>query len=166
MITSPEYSLTKIKKAIQFHKPDFVCYRNKEYFDKKEIIEFINFAKKYSKVIIHYTSLKDKELINLVDGIHYPSNFLKPIKDKINIASTHNLEEIKKAKNFDYITLSPLFDSKGRKGMGIKKFNSLAQHHPRVFALGGIISKKEIEEVNKTLAIGFASIRYFFQDIT
>ena len=142
-----------------------MCYRNKEYFNKKEVIEFIKFAKNYSKVFINLDSLKDKEIVNLVDGVHIPSSkldFIDNFKEKIIIASTHNLEEVKNAKKADYITFSPIFNSKGREGVGIDTLNKICSFHPKVIALGGIISNKEVEKIKTSNAIGFGSIRYFF----
>ncbi|NPA11841.1 MAG: thiamine phosphate synthase [Epsilonproteobacteria bacterium] len=166
MITSPNFSLSQTKEAIIKHSPDFVCWRNKERFDKEELKDFASFAKKYSKVLINFDDIKDDEIIELFDGIHFPSSKIdiSPKFDNIlKFASTHNIDEIYKAiKNkIDYITLSPLFYSKNRNGLGVEKFNKLCIH-PRTFALGGIVSEKEVNEVKKTKAIGFASIRYFY----
>ncbi|WP_457561212.1 thiamine phosphate synthase [Caminibacter sp.] len=164
-ITDPNFSISQTLKIIQTHKPDFVCYRNKEYFDENEIIEFANFAKKYSKIFINYDSLKNPDLIKLFVGIHLPSSKLDKIsefKNKIVIASTHSIDEIKSAKEADFITFSPVFNSKGRKGVGIEKLNEICKFHPKVIALGGIVSDKEVEEVKKSRAVGFASIRYFY----
>jgi thiamine-phosphate pyrophosphorylase len=167
-ITDPAYSIEKIFLAIKKHKPTFVCYRNKVYYDENEIINFVNFAKKYSKVFINLDSLKNNNLLELFDGVHIPSNKLDLIqnyKNKIIIASTHNFEEAKKAKMADYITFSPIFNSKNRMGLGIKILNEVTKIHPNVIALGGIISQKEIEFVKKSKAIGFGSIRYFLKEI-
>ena len=163
-ITDPSYPFEKILEAIKTHKPTFVCYRNKEYFDKNEIKEFVKFAKNYSKVFINLDSLKEKELLDLFDGIHIPSSKLNEIphyKNKITIASTHNIKEVKKAKDANFITFSPIFDSKNRKGLGVEVLNKIASLHPNVIALGGIISDKEVELIKKSKAIGFGSIRYF-----
>jgi thiamine-phosphate pyrophosphorylase len=165
MITDPEYSLTEIFDSIQKHKPDFVCYRNKKYYNEKEIAEFAEFAKKYSRILINYDSLKNEKLLTLFDGIHLPSSktaLIKNFTDKTIIVSTHTKDEIIKAKNADFITFSPIFDSKGRKGLGTEILNRVTQFHKNVIALGGIISEKEVEEIKKTKACGFASIRYFF----
>jgi thiamine-phosphate pyrophosphorylase len=167
-ITDPKYSLSQTFKAIEKFKPDFVCYRNKEYFDKDEIINFAKFAKKHSKVFINIDSLKDETLLKYFDGIHITSSKLDMIdkfKDKTIIASTHSEKEIQKAKKADFITFSPIFDSKGRKGLGIQRLNEICLLHPKVIALGGIIGKKEIEEVKKSKASGFASIRYFYENL-
>jgi len=61
----------------------------------------------------------------------------------------------------DYITFSPVFDSKGRSGVGIKKLNEICNIHPKVIALGGIISEREVKEIKNSKAVGFGSIRYF-----
>ena len=165
MITDPSYSLQQTFEAIKKHKPDFICYRNKEYFDEKEIKEFVNFAKKYSKLFINLDSLKKESLIELFDGVHIPSSRLDEIdkfKNKITIASTHNIKEVLKAKKADFITFSPVFNSKNRRGLGIETLNFICDLHPKVIALGGIIGDKEIEEIKRSKAVGFAAIRYFF----
>jgi len=164
MITDPKFSMDEIKKAIIKHKPDFVCYRNKIYYDEEEIIKFAEFAKKYSKIIINYDALKSKDLLKYFDGIHFPSTKLDKIKkfNTLTIASTHNISEVKKATLADFITFSPVFDSKGRKGVGIETLNKITKYHPNVLALGGIVSEKEVEMIKNSKAKGFASIRYFF----
>jgi thiamine-phosphate pyrophosphorylase len=163
-ITDPSYSLQEIFKAITTHKPTFVCYRNKEYFDENEIKEFAKFAKKHSKVFINLDSLKDEKLLDMFEGVHIPSSRLEEIpnyKNKIIIASTHNPLEVQKAKQADFITFSPIFKSKNRCGLGTDVLNHICNMHPRVIALGGIISDKEVEKIKKTKAAGFGSIRYF-----
>jgi len=85
----------------------------------------------------------------------------KIYQDKIFITSTHSIKEAKDSLISDYITFSPIFDSKGRNGVGIEKLNEICNIHPKVIALGGIISEKEVNEIKKSKAIGFGSIRYF-----
>jgi len=166
MITDPAFSLNKTFDAIKKHKPDIICYRNKQYFNKDEIIRFCSFTKNYSKILINYDTLKnDFELLKFFDGIHFPSSHIDKLhrfKNLITIVSTHTVDEVKKTKTADYITFSPIFKSKNRQGLGIEKLNEICKFHPNVIALGGIISKKEIEEIKKSKAVGFASIRYFF----
>ena len=86
----------------------------------------------------------------------------KKFKDKTLITSTHSFDEVKKALISDYITFSPIFNSKGRDGVGIEILNKVCEIHPQVIALGGIIGDKEVEEIKKSKAVGFGSIRYFF----
>jgi len=163
-ITDPSYSLEKIFQAIEKHRPTFVCYRNKKYYDENEIKEFAVFAKNYSKTFINLDSLKDKSLLDLFNGVHIPSSKLEEIsnfKNKITIASTHNPLEIQKAQKADYITFSPIFESKNRCGLGVEVLNQICSLHPKVIALGGIITQKEVEEIKKSKACGFGSIRYF-----
>ena len=166
-ITDPNYSLDLIKKAIFIHRPDFVCYRNKKYYSKEEIIAFAKFANRYSKTIIHIDSLKENSLLEFFDGIHFSSSKIDLIsryKNLTTIASTHTIQEVKKAKQADFITFSPIFKSKGREGLGTDVIEEVYKHHKKIIALGGIVSEKEVGEIEKTKAVGFASIRYFLHN--
>ena len=167
-ITDPVYSLDDIFEAIRKHKPDFVCYRNKKYFDKEEILKFLDFAKNYSKVFINYDVTKNKEILNQFDGIHFPTKCIKDLdnlreefKNHIFITSTHSIKEVKEAYISDYITFSPIFNSKGRKGLGVEILKEIP--HKNVIALGGIISDNEIKKLK--YCVGFGSIRYFFNNL-
>ena len=168
-ITDTSFPLFFTFESIKKHSPSFVCYRNKINPTKKEIINFSNFAKNYSKIFINFDSLIDKSLIKYFDGIHFPSKYIKNLNelkkefpDKIFITSTHSFDEIKKSQISDYITFSPIFNSKGRNGLGIEMLNKACEIHPNVIALGGIISDKEVEQIKKSKACGFGSIRYFY----
>jgi len=163
MITDPKYKFGEIIDAIKRHHPNFVCYRNKEYFDLDEIKEFVKEARNYS-ITIYNIHFEEKEAIDLFDGVHIPSSKLDKIEkyeDKIKIASTHSIKEALAAKKADYITFSPVFDTKNKKGVGIEKLNEICKIHPSVIALGGIKSQKEVEKIELSDAIGFAGIRYF-----
>ena len=168
-IADSSFPLSITFQAIHKHKPTFICYRNKTNPTKEEIIEFANFAKNHSKLFINYDSITDKTIIKYFDGIHFPSSYIKDLKnlktlfpDKIFITSTHFIEEVKNSLISDYITFSPIFDSKGRKGKGIDFLNKITDLHPNVIALGGIISDKEVKKIKNSKALGFASIRYFY----
>lgn len=87
----------------------------------------------------------------------------KEFKGKIFITSTHSFEEVKNSLISDYITFSPVFYSKNREGLGITTLNNACKLHPKIIALGGIVSKKEIEKIKQSKAVGFAGIRYFYQ---
>jgi len=88
----------------------------------------------------------------------------KEFENKIFITSTHNIEEVKNSTISDYITFSPIFESKNRKGLGVEILEEISKIHPNVIALGGIISYKEVEKI-KGKAKGFGSIRYFLHNL-
>jgi len=99
---------------------------------------------------------------------HLPSSKLSSIekfKNKIIIASTHNTEEVNKSQTADFITFSPIFESKNRPGLGIETLNKICDLHKNVIALGGIVTHKEVEKIKKSKASGFASIRYFLHNL-
>ena len=111
----------------------------------------------------------DKELIKYFDGIHFPSRYIhnlkelkKEFKNKIFITSTHSIEEVKNSIISDYITFSPIFESKNRKGLGVEILDEIYKIHQNIIALGGIISDREVEKIKTSKAVGFASIRYFY----
>lgn len=164
-ITDPKFSLNQIFQAIQKHRPDFVCYRNKDYFDEAEILKFLDFSKNYSRVFINFDVTRDGNILQKFDGIHFPSRYIpqleelkREFKNHIFITSTHSFEEAQKAQISDYITFSPIFNSKGREGLGVEVLEKVP--HKNVIALGGIISEKEVKELKN--CVGFGSIRYFF----
>ena len=119
-------------------------------------------------MFINYESLIDKNLLKYIDGIHFPSKYINNLAklktkfpNKIFITSTHSFDEVKNSLLSDYITFSPIFNSKGRNGLGIEILNKVCEIHPKVIALGGIISDKEVEKIQASKACGFGSIRYF-----
>jgi thiamine-phosphate pyrophosphorylase len=164
LITDPEFYpdfKLNLSTAIEKYKPDFICFRDKTSIKNAKISVEIARYYKIPIIINQYF-----ELLNLgFDGIHLTSNQLHLIdnfKNYLTFASTHSLDEVKKAKNSDFITFSPIFNSKGREGVGIEVLNKICNETPsKVFALGGIISNKEIKEIEYSKAYGFASIRYF-----
>jgi len=164
LITDPKYYLdfkTTLTNSIENYNPDYICFRDKNSTKNAKLA--IDIAKYYKIPIIINQYI---ELLNLgFDGIHFTSHQLHLIssyKECITFASTHTENEVNIAKNSDFITFSPIFNSKGRDGLGIKKLNGIVDiAKPKVFALGGIISNEEVNEVQKSKAIGFASIRYF-----
>ena len=164
LITDPFYYQnfkTTLENSIQKHTPDFICFRDKTSIKNAKLA--IEIAKYYKIPIIVNQYI---ELLKLgFDGIHLTSNQLHLIDnftEYITFVSTHNINEIKKSKNSDFITFSPIFDSKGRKGLGIKKLNEIVDiAQPKVFALGGIISNNEVNKIKQSKAVGFGSIRYF-----
>jgi len=164
IITDPNYYQnfkSTLTNSIEKHNPDFICFRDKTSTKNAKLA--IDIAKYYKIPIIVNQYI---ELLDLgFDGIHFTSNQLHLIdefKEYITFASTHNLDEVNMAKNSDFITFSPIFASKGRDGLGVDKLNEIVEiAKPKVFALGGIVTDKEVKEIQKSKAYGFASIRYF-----
>jgi len=164
LITDPNYYQnfkSTLTNSIEKYNPDFICFRDKTSTKNAKLA--IEIAKYYKIPILVNQYI---ELLNLgFDGIHLTSNQLYLIdnfKEYITFASTHNINEVNMAKNSNFITFSPIFASKGRDGLGIDKLNEIVEiAKPKVFALGGIISDIEVEEIKKSKAYGFASIRYF-----
>lgn len=116
-----------------------------------------------------YLSNNSKLAINLkFDGLYIPAFNKKKIYHKINkknfcvLGSAHNHREIKEKlmQNADYIFLSPLFTTKGKKQLGINKFKILSKYiNKKLIALGGI-SEKNMKKLNILKVSGFASISY------
>ena len=165
LITDPNYYIdfkTTLTNAIEKHSPSFIWFRDKTSTSNAKLA--IDIAKYYNIPILVNQYI---DLLNLgFDGIHLTSNQLDLIDNftqYITFASTHNVEEVLKAKNSDYITFSPIFQSKGRSGVGIEKLNEIANIKKEVFGLGGIVSDDEVKQIKSSQAIGFASIRYFLQ---
>ncbi len=149
---------------------DWVLYRDKSAIDySSRAQEFATlFQKRVPKILLH----QDFQLaVKLgVWGVHLTSEQFYDIKSArqaglYTVISTHSFDEIALAEQLgaNAVTFSPIFHTphKGEpKGIMLLK-EVVERFKINVIALGGIISKKEIEEVAKTKAFGFASIRYF-----
>ena len=167
LITDPKYySKDKLYKSIKTYNPDFLCFRDKENYSIQKAKEFLEVVKNENKIAFLNSYYEDAIKLNF-DGVHLSSTQLHLIdslkQDLLIFASTHNLEEVEKSQNADFITFSPIFESKNRKGLGIQKLIEITKiAKPKVFALGGVIEDKQIKELQKAGAYGFGSIRYFF----
>ena len=156
----PNFKLN-LTASIEKYQPDYICFRDK-YSTKNAKLAVV--IAKYYKIPIVVNQYV--ELLNLgFDGVHFTSNQLHLInefKNYLTFASTHSIEEVKKAKNSDFITFSPIFNSKAREGLGIGVLNKIcSKTTSKVFALGGVVSEKEVNQIKLSSAYGFASIRYF-----
>lgn len=154
--------LKKLDKRIS------IIYRN---YEEKENLEKLKLIKNSCKKIglKIYLSNNAKLAINLkFDGLYIPAFNKKKFYHKINkkkfsiLGGAHNLKEIneKLMQDVDYIFLSPLFTTKGKKQLGINKFKILSNYtNKKLIALGGI-SEKNIKKLNNLKVSGFASINY------
>jgi len=163
-----------LKNSFETHTVDMICFRDKLSQNKLELAKTtLNISRKYKikKVLIN----GDINLaVNLgFDGVHLTSTQFEDIpKAKQHnlfvLISCHSEDEIKKAKKLgvDGVTYSPIFykENKGEpKGIeNLKKVVQIYQDENfSIIALGGIVSKKEVDMVRSTNSRGFASIRYF-----
>lgn len=160
-----------LEKQIIKHKPEYVLYRDKENPNyKTDAKEFVNICKKYNgvKCFLHRDANLAKNLN--ADGVHLTSTqfgtivYAKSLDLEV-IVSTHTKAEVLDAQNkgANGVTYSPIFHSPHKgEPKGVKDLKELvAMCDIKVFALGGIISKEQIGEIEKTKCYGFASIRYF-----
>jgi len=154
-----------------YTKSDIIVYRdknNKNY--KRDATLFIKEARKYpfKKILLH----TDFQLaIDLkADGVHLTSQQLNyiDIAKKSNlfvVVSTHNQKEALYVEELgaDMITYSPIFKTPNKgEPIGINALNELSKIiNIPIIALGGIITKEDIESCRDNGAYGFASIRYF-----
>ena len=127
-----------------------------------------NSEKGFKKVLLHSDYLLAKALNS--DGVHLKSTQFSDIKKAkalglFVVVSTHNLEETLEveALGADMITMSPIFHTPN-KGfpMGVDVLKMIvSQVQIPVIALGGILTKDQINVCKDAGEKGFASIRYF-----
>jgi len=161
-----------LHEQLRKHFPDFVLYRDKHNPNYKLQAEhFMEVCNQFEgiKSFIHEDIGLAKKLH--VSGVHLPSKSLEDIPKAKDvglevIVSTHTYAEVLKAQELgaDMVTYSPIFASPNKgepKGIDdLKKLVSKVDID--IFALGGIISEKQIELIKESGAYGFASIRYFY----
>jgi thiamine-phosphate pyrophosphorylase len=175
LITDPSFYQPTVKSfsnylqtIYQTHHVDFACFRDKK---NRNIIQL---AKIFLKLSSDKKTLINGD-VNLAYelgffGVHLRSDQFDKIseaksKDLFTIISTHSKEELYLAEKngADAVTYSPIFETPNKgKPKGIEELKEIVLGSKlKVFALGGIISDKEIERCIESKAYGFASIRYF-----
>jgi len=178
LITSTSYHTQDTKKFAQIlkaqiekEKPDFVLFRDKENEEYDVLAEvFVEVCKPYTylKYFLHSNANLAKELH--ASGVHLTSTQSQKIKYAKSlglevILSTHTVDEVLQAEKegVDYVTYSPIFESPDKgTPKGVENLQDLLRKtNVKVFALGGIVTQKEIETLQNTDVFGFASIRYF-----
>ncbi len=174
-IADPQYFWQCNDTYLQnLERADWVLYRDKSALNySSRAQEFAAlFQKRVPKILLHQDFKLAAHLG--VWGVHLTSQQFNDITHArqaglYTIISTHSFDEIALAQQFgaNAVTFSPIFHTphKGQpKGISLLK-EAVERFKINVIALGGIIGKKEIEEVAKTEAFGFASIRYFLPDL-
>ena len=160
-----------LQEQLKKHFPDFVLYRDKQnphYATQAD--HFLDVCKNFQglKAFLH----QDYDLAAKLgaSGVHLTSKQFDDIPKAKElglevIISTHTHDEvhIAEAMGADYVTYSPIFATPGKgepKGVAdLMDINSRTDID--IFALGGIISNKEVSQLQESGVFGFASIRYF-----
>lgn len=151
---------------------DFICFRDKQSSNYEQLANsYVKIAKNNNIQNIYINTYINLAISLNITGVHLSSKQFDKIQyAKQNnlkvIISCHNEEDINNAikSNVDYITYSPIFDTPNKGDpKGIDNLEFILNKYPKVkiFALGGIISKKDVDIINNTNSYGFASIRYF-----
>jgi len=170
-ITDPTHLWSGNERYFQnLNRADWILYRdkgcNKYQLRAKEFYSL--FLEGRPKILLH----QDFTLASALGawGVHLTSKQFNAIKDAkqlglFTIISTHTFNEIALAEELgaDAVTFSPIFKTPNKgepKGIAQLK-EAILQFKIDIIALGGIISKEQIEEVKRVGAYGFASIRYF-----
>ena len=152
-------------------KADMIVYRDKNNPEYETCAKaFMQQAKTlpFKKILLH----GNVELASRLgaDGVHLTSRQFEEIAQAkrsglFTVISCHTIAEAKEAENAgaDMITYSPLFASPGKgKPLGLGALKELKGIISLpVIALGGIVTKAEIDACRSAGASGFASIRYF-----
>lgn len=160
-----------LHEQLQLHLPTYALYRDKSNPDyDTQAQHHVQVCSQFENVksFLHQKPDLAKQLN--ATGVHLSSKQFDKIKYSKSlglevIVSTHTHEEVLKAEELgaDAVVYSPIFSSPGKgeaKGMDdliklLKKVNI------KIFGLGGIIDKNHVDQLEKSGAYGFASIRYF-----
>lgn len=163
---TPEALRASLTRAIEKYSPDFICLRDKTSKHYELLAREVMKIDEEFKFIVH--SNVDLAIELDAYGVHLTSEQFDEIERAKEaglfvIASTHSYEEALKAASADAITYSPIFYSP-KKGnpKGLEDLKEITgKINTKIFALGGILSTEQIEQVEACGVYGFASIRYF-----
>ena len=175
-ITDPQYlDFTNPFKYIDsLSVADFVLYRDKSTHNySQNARKFLELSRdKTYKIVLHQDYILAAELN--VYGVHLTSTQFDAIKSAkelglYTIISTHNFDELRIAQmeGADAVTFSPIFETPNKGApKGIERLKEAVAHFDiDIIALGGIVSNEHKEAIERSGAYGFASIRYFVNDI-
>jgi thiamine-phosphate pyrophosphorylase len=172
--SEPENFANVLKSVLQRHHVDYACFRDKISSDTDVLAaQFVFTCKLYGIKNIIINSNIEQALLLHADGVHLTSSQYHLIpKAKAAglqvIVSTHNEEEIIMAEKAgaSFITYSPVFETPNKgnpKGLEDLK-DKVAKIRTKIIALGGIVTAEHINNIEKTGAHAFASIRYFIEN--
>ena len=160
-----------LHEQLREYLPDYALYRDKSNPDYDiQASHFVETCNQFENIksFIHQ---KIDLAHNLgAKGVHLTSKQIDLIqeakaKNLEVIVSTHTKDEVILAQKLgaDAVTYSPIFISPNKgEPKGVKDLKELLEiTNIKIFALGGVVDKKQIEILEKTSVYGFASIRYF-----
>ena len=182
LITDPSYYNSfeefcfYLETIYRTYHVDYACFRDKNSNKNLEkfALEFLKISQKHNVCKTLINTHIDLALKFDFWGIHLNSTQFDMISyvnehNLATIVSTHSIKEALKAekKGAYAITFSPIFKTSNKpKPKGVDALKQLRDVLSiKCFALGGIISQKEINECKKINIYGFASIRYFYGTI-
>jgi thiamine-phosphate pyrophosphorylase len=161
----------KVSRSFAHYAPDFACFRDKVSPNAEALASlFVHLAREFDIKNVLINTQIDLALALKADGVHLPSSMIMqtPYAKECGlfvICSTHNEAEARRALECgaDAITYSPIFASPGKgkpKGLSeLKEINDKIRAD--IFALGGIVTKEHVQQLQHSKVYGFASIRYF-----
>ena len=172
--TTTEALKANLSSVILRHHPDFICFRDKQSSDYAALAAaFLQVCKEHgsTKALLH----SDWKLAARLGacGVHLTSQQFEQIEAAKKaglyvVVSTHSEGEILLAekKGADAVTYSPVFPSPGKGNpLGLEDLKErVAKIAINIFALGGIVTPAQVNEVERTGCYGFASIRYFIDN--
>nr|WP_275854662.1 thiamine phosphate synthase [Sulfurimonas sp. MAG313] len=164
--STPASILSTLPLVIEKYTPHYICLRDKNNPLYTELAEAFMSIQGDHKTLLHGNV--DLAVSLGAYGVHLTSlqyDEIKKAKDLglYVIASTHCIQEAQEAELADAISYSPIFATanKGKpKGLADLK-EIMGKININIFALGGITTSKQIEQVQSTGVYGFASIRHF-----
>jgi thiamine-phosphate pyrophosphorylase len=169
IISPPDYLYHELETIVQLfeHNLDYYHLR-KPNFSEQEYEEFIiSLPQNYRhKIIIHnYHQLAIKYQLKGVHFSSYTQSFSPNQPSNYNYhqsKSCHSISEITQLKRlYDYVFLSPIFDSISKQGyqtkfnqQELKQFLTTKNSSPEIIALGGI----EIDKIAQVKELGFDGV--------
>lgn len=168
---SAETLSDRLKSVLDRHTPDFALFRDKEtpyYAELARVFIDICRENNVGNVLVHGDALFAHE--TGADGVHLTSHQFNEIghaksRGLYVVVSTHTHMQALMAQGLgaDAVTYSPIFASPNKgEPKGLEDLKGIVDKMGiPIFALGGILSQEQINEVEAVGAYGFASIRYF-----
>ncbi|MGE4294402.1 MAG: thiamine phosphate synthase [Campylobacterales bacterium] len=179
LITDPDYFprhgagfARAFSAAFRLRHPHFCCLRDKNNPDYPRLARrFLRQGSRFKTSLLLHGDWRLAKRLG-ARGVHLPESRRRSIgaarrAGLLTVCSCHTPADVRRAlqQGAHYATLSPVYDSPGKgRALGAQFLKGCdAKIKPRIIALGGIVSMRQIDEI-QAAGIGiFASIRYFVQ---